>query len=147
MGCWHPLYSGHAEEMAQANKLGLIPKAQTTCTSTLSIEYLNRLDKKTENYIRESIASETEFPITNGRTKIIRLPKGAYRYAIKQNSGPFSEEFSLPENKIAASGSIKWVKKRPHVVIRIWLLSRNRQKLYNETKHTRILIKNRKTIF
>ena len=91
--------------MAQANKpkYKLFPNAMYFDSFKPELQALS---DKSDMYIRESIASETEFPITNGRSKIIRLPKGDYRYAIRQNSGPFSEEFYLPKKKITASGSI-----------------------------------------
>ena len=99
-------------------RLNISSSKDSKCISNLTKPELQKLSDKSDIYIRESIASETEFPITNGRSKIIRLPKGDYRYAIRQNSGPFSEEFYLPKKKITASGSIKWTKRRPHVVIR-----------------------------
>lgn len=118
VGCWHPLYSSNPKHLLQAKRLHISSTKNSKCVSNLTHLELQKLSDKSDIYIRESIASETEFAITNGRSKIIRLPKGDYRYAIRQNSGPFSEEFYLPKKKITASGSIKWTKRRPHVVIR-----------------------------
>ncbi len=118
IGCWHPLYSSNPKYLLQAKRLNISSSKDSQCISSLTKPELQKLSDKSDVYIRESIASETEFPITNGRSKIIRLPKGDYRYAIRQNSGPFSEEFYIPKKKITASGSLKWTKRRPHVVIR-----------------------------
>ena len=65
------------------------------------------------NYIDSNIRSELEFPITNGRTKILKLPQGQYRYELKKHDAPTVSQAS-PSLSV---GIIPWDKKRPRPLI------------------------------
>jgi hypothetical protein len=79
------------------------------------------LDTLAVHYVKNSIASETEFPLSNGRGKVLRLPKGDYHYTIEAQSGPFVDiYYPNNENPESSTGIVSWINARPHPTITSW---------------------------
>jgi len=113
--CWHPLFGAQSQKLAIANYLNITsPKEVKSCNQeALSIEF-----KDVNNmYMADSITSETEFIITNGRSKVLRLPNGEYTYKIQPHSNKIGDD---PEPTISSEGSIVWKNKRPQATIKKW---------------------------
>ena len=93
--CWHPVFSETPRIRALAQAIGLI-----SCP--------DNIDMAVGNYFVESITSETEFAISNGMSKFLRLPPGTYRYVISH-----LPNYYLPSSTTAvSSGYIRWQGKR-----------------------------------
>ncbi|MFW7380345.1 MAG: hypothetical protein ACOH5I_16150 [Oligoflexus sp.] len=119
--CWHPLYDQSMAEHHIADELGLLAEPSGGACSMVAREDEDYLNTMAVHYVKNSIASETEFPISNGRSKILRLPKGEYHYTIETHQGPFVDiyypEHENPEN---STGIISWTSTRPHLTISNW---------------------------
>lgn len=116
--CWHPAFGESTELLRLARQLSLAGEAaRVACADQPEND---KAIGWAERYIAESITSETEFVITNGRAKTLRLPSGSYKYTLR----------SLPENPdewddasqitAKAEGQIVWDAKRPRPVIATW---------------------------
>ena len=112
-GCWHPFFSETTRLHNLAKDIGLhagrcaakqYPSSPTTANNDLL-----------GNYLVASITSETEFAISNGRSKFLRLPSGTYDYRISH-----LPNYYLPASRAeTASGSMQWRKqRRNHQVLR-----------------------------
>jgi len=116
--CWHPLFMETPQLMEIAMSLAMAgDSTRALCdrqNPSMAVEqYL-------EGYLADSITSETEFVISNGRSKVLRLPTGEYNYTVH----------ALPENPdewddasltaVPATGSIEWTLQRPRALISSW---------------------------
>ncbi|RYZ56596.1 MAG: hypothetical protein EOP07_12210 [Proteobacteria bacterium] len=117
---WHPIFADQMDKALIAMDLGQL--SSTSSKSFCSpVPDLAKAKKDSDNYIRASIASEMEFPIVNGQSKLLRLPTGDYKYNITQLNGPFSEEMFTTEEIIPISiGQVSWKTNRPHLIIKNW---------------------------
>jgi hypothetical protein len=116
--CWHPVYAESPQLLRLAQRLGLTGNSPRA--ACIDASATRNADVNAQRYFAESITSETEFVLTNGRAKTLRLPVGTYAYTLR----------SLPEDRDAwddvaqadpnARGSISWDDKRPHPVIASW---------------------------
>ena len=116
--CWNPVFSDKNGSIVEiAALLGFMSEPDSEfCKSPDSISD-NEL-QETADYLFQALSSETEFVVSNGNAKLIRLPKGSYRYLIQRHS-------KLPESlKVAQTkntqGDFLWSRKRPSVIIRTW---------------------------
>lgn len=114
--CWHPYLSTAPGFLETARRLGLLDQhVPAACRHRFRpVAGLNP-----DQYLHDSIASESEFPITNGRGKLLRLPAGRYDYSLHQRSvrdlsAPFAPD--SPET----SGTLNWLARRPAPTIRKW---------------------------
>ena len=93
--CWHPIYS---ESRRLTTLAGYLTLATETVDTGCQIRDLGMLatsdnDKAVDsghseseyvqNYLAASITSETEFALSNGRSKMLRLPIGHYSYRLQ----------------------------------------------------------------
>ena len=74
---------------------------------------------KSGEYMSNSILGETEFLVTNGNSKILRLPKGQYSYII-HGLPDNARQWQPSESDVHSAGQIAWLDKRPHAVISVW---------------------------
>jgi hypothetical protein len=117
---WHPIFADQMDKALIAMDLGQI-KSTSGKSFCSPIPDLAKAMKESDHYIRASIASEMEFPIVNGQSKLLRLPTGDYKFSITQLNGPFSEEMFTTEEIIPISiGQVSWKTNRPHLVIKSW---------------------------
>ena len=119
--CWHPLFSETPELLRLSRYLALAGSdGSITCEVDPKIAAKASLSKGTppERYVAESIASETEFTVTNGKSKVLRLPQGTYSYVIMGASEDVEETDTQVSSK--SSGSISWSKKSPRLLINTW---------------------------
>ena len=111
--CWHPFFSENIRLHNLAKAVGLhaghcaavrYPQLPAAASNDLFGDYLVA-----------SITSETEFAISNGRTKFLRLPSGTYDYRISH-----LPNYYLPTSRTeVARGSMQWRKQRlNHQVLR-----------------------------
>ena len=114
--CWHPIYNRRAQLGAIASQLHLVaPEHTSNCQQLSNIK--SNLAEMAHAYIEANIGSETEFAITNGRSKLVRLPKGRYRYTIQKHPQTY-EHWQLPKSSTLTEGTISWEQKRPRVTIK-----------------------------
>ncbi len=117
---WHPIFADQVDKALIAMDLGQL-KSPTGKSFCAPVPDLAKAMKDSDHYIRASIASEMEFPIVNGQSKLLRLPTGDYKFSITQLNGPFSEEMFTTEEIIPISiGQVSWKTNRPHLVIKSW---------------------------
>ena len=113
--CWHPLFDPNAKEFTIARHIELVGAAESlNCRSS---DLTGEPWKIPAAYLADSITSETEFVITNGRSKLLRLPAGNYVYSVRAHSEDMEFE-EVPEG--STSGTIVWKKRRPSAVIKTW---------------------------
>ncbi len=128
--CWHPLFNNQSDFLATARQLDLLSESDgTSCDSvTNDNENTALVANQAEGaqppldpirYLAESITSETEFVITNGQSKLLRLPMGTYTYIVRPHSEALSELETDP-NITPSTGTIVWTKQRPRVLIKQW---------------------------
>ncbi|MGE0172926.1 MAG: hypothetical protein AB7T49_09080 [Oligoflexales bacterium] len=114
--CWHPLYQENANFLYLGRVMHLITDSPTCTTSTLSTL---KPERQIANYVIDSITSETEFPITNGRSKLLSLPYGSYQYSIQPYS-PALEPWEAPDPANVKTGTINWEKTHSKAQISTW---------------------------
>ena len=112
--CFHPLYPDEGRHQAYA-ELGLEGELKERACGLVDEASAGRFYRK---YLFSSVASETEFPISNGRGKVLRLPKGQYKYTLKQNLQNFYEPHKGPLHM--SQGSISWGPGKPNPVVKAW---------------------------
>lgn len=112
-GCWHPFFSESIRLHNLAQAIGLhaghcAAVHYPQLPATASNDFFG-------NYLVTSITSETEFAISNGRSKFLRLPPGTYDYRIS----PLPNYYLPAARAEVASGSMQWHKqRRNHQVLR-----------------------------
>jgi hypothetical protein len=115
--CWHPIYSMSDKIQATALNLRLLDPMLTAkeCKRNVTESFKKEVAAG-KNHIISNISSETEFPIKNGRSIMLRLPKGDYEYEISSQPVSISGR-----QKGIKSGSIKgtmvWKGLRPSQAI------------------------------
>ena len=73
-----------------------------------------------ERYFAESVTSETEFIVQNGRSKTLRLPAGKYSYTLRVLPDDPEIWDDVSQQSSTASGQINWDDRRPRPVISTW---------------------------
>lgn len=117
--CWHPLFSRTPQLAKISSKLTTISKdTNLSCTKHISLSPSSS-NEEIRDYVHNSISSETEFPITNGRGKILRLPMGEYRYTISKHPKSY-ELWNIPNKSIKSQGLLSWTSRYPRPTIREW---------------------------
>lgn len=116
--CWHPLFTESPHFMELARNLTMA--GESTKAICNNDPRTTETEEYVKHYLADSITSETEFVITNGRAKLLRLPTGGYSYSLQ----------ALPENPdewddatlsgTASNGTIDWQEKRPRPIINTW---------------------------
>lgn len=92
-GCWHPLLT---DNIPLARAIGLIDSCDDYPSFTDNTQIAR--------YFIDSITSEMAFAISNGRVKLLRLPKGNYRYRISH-----MPNYYLPSSTTeVAHGNLQW---------------------------------------
>lgn len=116
--CWHPLYAEHPSFNATAAQLGIVAKEKSSKCQQ-SAAHVATDDKIPTNYVLSSITSESEFPITNGQAKLLRLPEGQYEYILKEHleEDPWGENGTPVK---VSQGVVDWRSQRPRPVINRW---------------------------
>ena len=111
--CWHPFFSETVRLHKLARAVGLHNgRCAATHYPTASPHDGHDL---LGNYLVTTISSETEFVVSNGRTKFLRLPSGTYNYHISH-----LPNYYLPASPSeVAAGSLRWRDQhRNHQVLR-----------------------------
>lgn len=118
--CWHPLFSESPELFALARQLTIAGDGdQLSCQTSANVPASNPAFNP-QKYFAESITSETEFIVTNGRAKTLRLPMGHYSYTIRvlpDDPATWDDASQVPPR---GRGTIAWDAKRPRAVITEW---------------------------
>jgi len=79
--CWHPVYAEAPKLFELARLVGLAGDAPAVACE--EVKPVKGTKVAAERYFAESITSETEFVVTNGRSKTLRLPVGRYNYTLR----------------------------------------------------------------
>jgi hypothetical protein len=117
--CWHPLYAEDNGLLQLARHLALAGEAVgVSCMEDIGAT--KKTNFSLERYLAESIASETEFVIQNGRSQTLRLPKGRYTYKIQGLPENPDEWDDAAANGPESSGTISWDSTRPRALITQW---------------------------
>lgn len=115
--CWHPLYHENDGFKTISAELGLYdPKTANHCRQTIAVNRNN--DQIERHYILSSITSESEFPISNFQSKLLRLPEGEYQYTLQQHLP--EDPWEAPPASEISQGTISWKTLRPRSVINKW---------------------------
>ena len=110
---WHPLFNHPSKATKLGMNLGIINTAKSPEAETTTAD----LSESTQRYVKNSVASETEFTVSNGRSKLLRLPIGTYTYTITPQKQSFREFFEQIPEQPASSGTVDWTAKSPRVSI------------------------------
>ena len=115
--CWNPIYSGETGLVKVALDLGLISRAGAgACQYTGPVA---KASSVFDNYVTNSITSESEFTVSNGVPKLLRLPAGNYHYAIRVPTDMMEDP--VQENDAPkATGVISWKNRRPSATVIQW---------------------------
>ena len=124
--CWHPMFGDSAALMRVADGMRLTGdgfkgecKSDAAQTSGRAAPHGEAVDPLAK-YLMQSLASETEFVMDNGQTKLLRLPEGQYQYTVQvlpQN--PVDTEESVEDSAVVSQGQLSWGNTRGHT-IRQW---------------------------
>lgn len=116
--CWHPLFIETPRLMALSRNLAMAgDTTKTICHATLTSA---SDEAHVERYLADSITSETEFVIGNGRSKLLRLPTGPYNYTLHPLPENPEEWDDASMSSTGSTGTIEWTPKRPKPVISSW---------------------------
>ncbi|MCX6126099.1 MAG: hypothetical protein NTV34_15305 [Proteobacteria bacterium] len=124
--CWHPIFGDSSALMRVADGMRLTGEgfkgecksdaAQALGRGVTHAETVDPLAK----YLMQSLASETEFVMDNGQTKLLRLPEGQYQYSVQvlpQN--PVDTDENVEDSAVISEGQLTWGNTRGHT-IRQW---------------------------
>jgi len=117
--CWHPLFAESSELLYKARYLALANQSGSA-TCKIAAENKIKLEKIAKTYLADSIASETEFVVSNYRAKLLRLPEGSYDFVIQGLPDDPSQWDDAAEFGPQSTGLISWTKRRPNPIIRKW---------------------------
>lgn len=120
--CWQPLFDSSHKRLLIAQELGLMTAPnQSACIGregpgSGGIEDVTWTPQR---YVAESITSDTEFLVTNGETKVLRLPAGTYSFTVQllQQVPSAIEDSAMPAAPMA-TGKIEWLSAKPRAVIK-----------------------------
>lgn len=127
--CWHPLFEGSHQRLLIAQELGLLAspvrgaQGEGACAGREGPgsggDQAVDVRWTPQRYVAESITSDTEFLVTNGETKTLRLPAGTYAYTVQilQQVPSAIEDSAMPAAPIA-EGRIEWLAPKPRAVIK-----------------------------
>lgn len=118
--CWHPVFSDTPALLKVAEGMRLTGdgfkgecRQGNNPASAAAPEVLAK-------YLLQSLASESEFVMDNGQSKLLRMPEGAYKYTVQvlpQN--PIDAEESGEDTAPETQGNLSWGNARNHA-IRTW---------------------------
>jgi hypothetical protein len=111
---WHPLFNHASKATRLGMDLGIIASDKITDSKAEALD----LSESAQQYLKHSVASETEFTVSNGRSKLLRLPIGTYTYTITPQKQSFPEFFEQIPEQPASSGTVDWTAKSPRASIR-----------------------------
>ena len=112
---WHPLY----KNIQYKTHLSLYtPSPQANVAECVGAKVPKNADQALATYYTTSVSSETEFPLSNGRGKILALPRGTYRYSLHPTDNPFAKPEISGGNETLGQGQIEWKSRKPYPVIR-----------------------------
>jgi hypothetical protein len=114
--CWNPFFHENQDVLYISRQIHLSPH-NASCRNQALEGYAPAPNIAT--YIIDSVTSETEFAITNGRSKLLRLPMGEYNYEIRPYSQAI-ESWEPPAPQDIRHGSISWDTRRPRAKIDTW---------------------------
>jgi hypothetical protein len=117
--CWHPIFGESGTLNYTARYLALSNEA-STAKCIISAEDRMKFETNSQNYLADSISSETEFVVSNFRAKLLRLPQGSYDYTIQGLPDDPSQWDDAANYGPQSNGNIGWTKRRPNPVIRKW---------------------------
>ena len=112
--CWHPLFSQLIQNFEIAKQTQILhASSHVRCENSKSAQMLSQTSLR---YLTSSLASETEFVMTNGRSRLVRLPAGRYTYKVTVPQD-FSEEndtehdsSTLDKENVVSIGQLNWEK-------------------------------------
>ncbi len=119
--CWNPMFQD-SKTFSIARSLDIVGQTQDVTCSLYQSGQEKDIDysKDISSYLTDAVTSETEFLISNGSSKLLRLPPGSYRYTIKEF---YHEDQEETADTKAVVGSITWSRRRPNVSVSEWKLS------------------------
>lgn len=118
--CWHPVYGEHPRLFNLARQLGMTGDAQHLACDDIRDYRGPSPFPSSERYFAESVTSETEFIVQNGRSKTLRLPSGKYSYTLRVLPDDPEIWDDVSQQSSTASGQINWDERRPRPVISTW---------------------------
>lgn len=113
--CWHPAFNKQPQLLETAAIMRIIDKTRTYNCSTAFKANMSKI----KEYLSLSITGETEFILTNGNSKILRLPKGTYKY-IARGTPVDKRAWTPTDADPQTSGLIEWTARRPRPRIKKW---------------------------
>ena len=112
--CWHPIFDESTRQIA--SELGFSKDgARGECERLLKSGRLAPLADSID-YLVSNLVGETSFIVTNGHSKILRLPKGEYAYTLTAAPSGLTGRSATPPS---SSGTVIW-SKRARAEIRSW---------------------------
>lgn len=118
--CWHPVYGEHPRLLNLARQLDMTGDATRLICEEMREFRGPSPFPSTERYFAESVTSETEFIVQNGRAKTLRLPTGKYSYTLRILPDDPEIWDDISQQSPTASGRINWDERRPRPVISNW---------------------------
>jgi hypothetical protein len=117
--CWHPIFGESGDLNFRARYLGLgTQSGNATCK--IGADYKEDYQTLARSYLANSITSETEFVVSNFRSKLLRLPEGNYSFVLHGLPDDPSQWDDANEFGTRSSGDVAWTRRRPNPIIRKW---------------------------
>lgn len=123
--CWHPVFSDSSDLMQLAQYVGIAGNTEKAICMAFPANLTSDRPISPPRYLAESIASETEFVLTNGHSKVLRLPQGTYTYNIAPavtlgDSAAGNSMETMAHGEPSTGGTIMWSKKSARTTISSW---------------------------
>ena len=114
--CWHPLFSNNKKHLQLSEFFKILDSSSEQKKPCLFKSNIKPEKKEIAQKLLKSITGESSFIVSNGYSKILRLPKGKYEYEILENKSK-QEKSSKNSRKKLGEGSFLWSKKRSYQTI------------------------------
>lgn len=118
--CWHPVYGESPSLMNVSRQLRLSELSEQVVCSKPSQDTATTELTEAAQYLSDSLMSEAEFVVTNGRAKLLRLPLGNYDYSIQGLPGDPAIWDEVEGFGNISQGTVAWGGKTPRPVVRNW---------------------------
>ncbi len=117
-GVWDPFFQRSANLFEVAKLIGLFEFSAVN--SQKRMVALEKDSAVIASYLLRTIIGESSFVVSNGRSKLLRLPMGSYEYSLVYYHGAGRDKWWKPSPENRSSGQFHWGDRHPWPSIQSW---------------------------
>ena len=115
LACWNDYFHKKHKLLHVANLIQILPaKTRHNCF----YREKENDSKEALAYFTDTIMGETQFVISNGYKKVLKLPKGHYKYSIEESTRKIVTSKKQGKKLNTLESSFAWTRKKPRAIIR-----------------------------